>query len=78
MSRKERRASSRCESSPVNNDRSKDRNWKPTLASAWHDNKMQARFGRVLTAMVTPFHSDGSLDLQGAQQLARYLTTEGG
>lgn len=78
MSRKERRASSRCESSPVNNDRSKDRNWKPTLASAWHDNKMQARFGRVLTAMVTPFHSDGSLDLQGAQQLARYLTTQGG
>lgn len=38
----------------------------------------QARFGRVLTAMVTPFGSDGSLDLQGAQELARYLTTEGG
>ena len=39
---------------------------------------MQARFGRVLTAMVTPFGSDGSLDLEGAQKLARYLTTEGG
>ena len=25
-----------------------------------------ARFGKVLTAMVTPFHDDGSLDLEGA------------
>lgn len=39
---------------------------------------MDARFGRVLTAMVTPFHEDGSLDLDGAQTLARHLTTEGG
>ncbi len=39
---------------------------------------MQARFGRVLTAMVTPFHSDGSLDLEGAHRLAGHLTTEGG
>ena len=39
---------------------------------------MEARFGRVLTAMVTPFHEDGSLDLEGAQALARHLTTEGG
>lgn len=38
----------------------------------------RASFGRVLTAMVTPFGSDGSLDLQGAQALARFLTTEGG
>ncbi len=39
---------------------------------------MDATFGRVLTAMVTPFHDDGSLDLDGAQRLARHLTTEGG
>ena len=39
---------------------------------------MTARFGRVLTAMVTPFGPDGSLDLDGAQSLARHLTTEGG
>ena len=39
---------------------------------------MNATFGRVLTAMVTPFHADGSIDLEGAQTLARYLTTEGG
>ena len=32
-----------------------------------------ARFGKVLTAMVTPFHEDGSLDLDGATALARWL-----
>ena len=36
-----------------------------------------ARFGRVLTAMVTPFGKDGSLDLDVAQQLARYLQAHG-
>ena len=30
-------------------------------------------FGRVLTAMVTPFTEDGSLDLAGAQELAAHL-----
>jgi 4-hydroxy-tetrahydrodipicolinate synthase len=30
-------------------------------------------FGRVLTAMVTPFHVDGSLDLVGAATLAEHL-----
>jgi len=35
-------------------------------------------FGRVLTAMVTPFTPDGNLDLDGAQKLATWLTTEGG
>ena len=29
--------------------------------------------GSMLTAMVTPFHADGSLDLDGAQELARHL-----
>lgn len=36
-----------------------------------------ARFGRVLTAMVTPFNSDGSLNVQGAQDLAKYLVENG-
>ncbi|SRR6266536_3438627 len=35
-------------------------------------------FGRVLTAMVTPFRSDGGLDVPGAQRLASYLVDEGG
>ncbi len=35
------------------------------------------RFGRVLTAMITPFHADGSLDLDGAQVLARWLLDHG-
>jgi 4-hydroxy-tetrahydrodipicolinate synthase len=33
-------------------------------------------FGRLLTAMVTPFRLDGSLDLDGAAQLATYLVDE--
>jgi 4-hydroxy-tetrahydrodipicolinate synthase len=36
-----------------------------------------ARFGRVLTAMVTPFHDDGSVDLDGAVELARWLLDHG-
>ena len=36
-----------------------------------------ARFGKVLTAMVTPFHDDGSLDLDGAAALARWLVAQG-
>jgi len=32
-----------------------------------------ARFGRVLSAMVTPFDSAGALDLDTAVVLARYL-----
>ncbi|HZQ28619.1 MAG TPA: 4-hydroxy-tetrahydrodipicolinate synthase [Acidimicrobiales bacterium] len=35
------------------------------------------RFGAVLTAMVTPFHADGSLDLDGAATLARWLADNG-
>ena len=34
-------------------------------------------FGRVLTAMITPFTDDGSLDLDGAAALARWLQEEG-
>lgn len=33
-------------------------------------------FGRLLTAMVTPFRADGSLDLDGAAKLATYLVDE--
>jgi 4-hydroxy-tetrahydrodipicolinate synthase len=33
-------------------------------------------FGRLLTAMVTPFHPDGGLDLDGAARLATYLVDE--
>lgn len=36
-----------------------------------------ARFGRVLTAMATPFTADGSLDLEGAATLARWLVAHG-
>lgn len=36
-----------------------------------------ARFGRVLTAMITPFDADGRLDLDGAQVLARWLVDHG-
>ena len=36
-----------------------------------------ARFGRVLTAMVTPFDSGGALDLDAARRLARWLQDHG-
>lgn len=36
-----------------------------------------ARFGRVLTAMATPFTADGDLDLDGAQELAQWLIWTG-
>ncbi len=36
-----------------------------------------ARFGQVLTAMVTPFDADGALDLEGAQVLAKWLVDNG-
>jgi 4-hydroxy-tetrahydrodipicolinate synthase len=35
------------------------------------------RFGSVITAMVTPFHPDGSLDLDTAAAVARYLASSG-
>ncbi|MFJ2444088.1 MULTISPECIES: 4-hydroxy-tetrahydrodipicolinate synthase [unclassified Streptomyces] len=37
----------------------------------------QTPFGRVLTAMVTPFAADGALDLDGAQRLAVHLVDAG-
>src|SRR3954463_7236176 len=44
----------------------------PPVADARHP------FGRLLTAMVTPFTADGSLDLGVAVQLATYLVDEQG
>ncbi len=35
------------------------------------------RFGFVLTAMVTPFNEDGSLNTDAAQELAKYLVANG-
>lgn len=37
----------------------------------------QARLGTVLTAMVTPFHPDGSVDLSTAKKLAMHLVDAG-
>lgn len=34
-------------------------------------------FGRILTAMVTPFHEDFSVDYEGAATLAKYLADNG-
>jgi 4-hydroxy-tetrahydrodipicolinate synthase len=36
-----------------------------------------ARFGAVVTAMVTPFGPDGSIDLEGAALVARHLASSG-
>ncbi|MBT6371748.1 MAG: 4-hydroxy-tetrahydrodipicolinate synthase [Acidimicrobiaceae bacterium] len=38
---------------------------------------MEPRFGRVVTAMITPFDADGALDLGGAVELARWLVEQG-
>lgn len=37
----------------------------------------QGRFGQVITAMVTPFKPDGSLDIDGARRLAAHLVDNG-
>ena len=44
----------------------------PTLPST-----PTAPFGRVLTAMVTPFTDDGKVDVEGAQRLAAHLVEHG-
>ncbi len=38
---------------------------------------MDARFGEVITAMVTPFNKDGSLNVPGARSLASHLVEHG-
>src|ERR1700722_9191996 len=37
----------------------------------------RSRFGRVITAMVTPFDDAGALDVDGAVELARWLAGHG-
>lgn len=37
----------------------------------------EARFGEVITAMVTPFAADGSLDLDGARRVVAHLLSNG-
>lgn len=37
----------------------------------------EAPFGRLLTAMATAFHADGSVDLDGTAAIARYLLDHG-
>jgi 4-hydroxy-tetrahydrodipicolinate synthase len=38
---------------------------------------LMARFGRILTAMVTPFDDDGELDVDAAVSLAKWLVEQG-
>ncbi len=38
---------------------------------------MDAPFGRIVTAMVTPFGPDGGVDLDEARRLARHLIDGG-
>jgi 4-hydroxy-tetrahydrodipicolinate synthase len=47
------------------------------MTSTTRAGSFAAPFGQVLTAMVTPFRDDGSLDLAAAQQLATNLVDHG-
>lgn len=38
---------------------------------------MSGRFGRIVPAMITPFADDGSLDVDGAVKLAKWLIDQG-
>jgi 4-hydroxy-tetrahydrodipicolinate synthase len=38
---------------------------------------MTTEIGRLLTAMLTPFKADGSVDYQGAEKLAALLVADG-
>ena len=39
--------------------------------------QIQAPFGRMITAMVTPFHKDGAIDWDGVAKLAEHLADHG-
>lgn len=39
--------------------------------------KMEPRFGRLITAMITPFNEEGGLDIEGAVELAEWLVSQG-
>ncbi len=47
------------------------------MSPAQPDSSRSARFGRVVTAMVTPFDDGGALDLPAAVDLARWLAEHG-
>ena len=36
-----------------------------------------SKFGRLLTAMVTPFHENGDVDYKGAKLLAKKIVASG-
>src|SRR5664280_646367 len=45
----------------------------PTTSPTMSPTRIAAPFGRMLTAMVTPMHADGSLDLDAAGRVAEHL-----
>lgn len=47
------------------------------MTSAPFGTERSAPFGTVLTAMVTPFHTDGTVDLDGVQKVAKHLVEHG-
>ncbi|MDQ1628331.1 MAG: 4-hydroxy-tetrahydrodipicolinate synthase [Actinomycetota bacterium] len=47
------------------------------MASRSSDDLARRSFGRVLTAMVTPFSAEGELDIDSAQRLATHLVDRG-
>ncbi|WP_182349451.1 4-hydroxy-tetrahydrodipicolinate synthase [Tomitella gaofuii] len=47
------------------------------MSTASASRAAEARFGTVLTAMVTPFAADGTLDLKAGSRLARHLVDSG-
>ncbi len=47
------------------------------LANLGRMNQPAAPFGRVLTAMVTPFTAEGAVDLEGVARVATYLVEHG-
>jgi 4-hydroxy-tetrahydrodipicolinate synthase len=48
-----------------------------SMTSSTETSPASPPFGRVLTAMVSPFTASGSLDVEGAQQLATFLVDNG-
>ncbi|WP_282702130.1 4-hydroxy-tetrahydrodipicolinate synthase [Streptomyces sp. CC219B] len=48
-----------------------------TTPSPSHPSRPSRPFGRALCAMITPFTTEGALDLDGAQRLAARLVAEG-
>ena len=47
------------------------------MSAILHGELLMPRFGRILSAMVTPFDASGAVDHDVAQQLARHLVAQG-